>query len=85
MRFSHLQPAERAACELIQELVKELEQRLSPREQVQRHHLPSRRELARRANVDPDTLNDLLLGKTWPRIDRLIRITTAAGITLGVV
>src|SRR3954447_21738419 len=75
MRFTHLQPSERAACEFVQEVVRELEARLSPRDQVQRHHLPSRRELARRANVDPDTLNDLLLGQTWPRLDRLVRIT----------
>lgn len=85
MTFTHLPPAERAACELVQEIVQELERGLSPRSEVQRHILPSRRELARRAEVDVDTVTDLLLGRTWPRMDRLIRITTAAGVTLGVI
>jgi transcriptional regulator with XRE-family HTH domain len=52
---------------------------------VQRHDAPSRRELAQRAGITHDTLNDILLGRRWPRTDRLVRIAAAAGVTIGVV
>jgi hypothetical protein len=75
---------QRAACEFLQEIVLALEDHLAPRDQVQRHEAPSRRELAARAEIGHDSLNDILLGRVWPRSDRLARLAAAAGVTVGV-
>jgi hypothetical protein len=85
MTFADLDSAlDRAAAEFLQDVVVAIEATLAPRDQVQRHLAPSRRELAQRAGVTHSTLNDILLGRRWPRADRLLRIATAAGVTIGV-
>jgi hypothetical protein len=77
-------PAQRAAAEFVQEVVREVESRLVPRREVQRTPGLNRRELARRAGIGEDSLVEVLHGRVWPRSDRLIRIAQAAGVTVGV-
>lgn len=78
-------PAQRSACEFVQEVVREVEARLVPRSEVQRTPGLTRRELAKRAGLGEDSLVEVLHGRVWPRSDRLARIAHAAGVTVGVV
>ena len=85
MSFTHLRdPAERAACEFLQEVVNAISEHLAPVAEVQSSTAPSRRELARKVGIGHDSVNDILLGRVWPRSDRLVRMAQAAGISVGV-
>lgn len=84
-QFAHLRdPAERVACEFLQEVVNAISEHVAPVAEVQSSTAPSRRELARKVGIGNDSVNDILLGRVWPRSDRFVRMAQAAGVSIGV-
>lgn len=71
-----------ASCELVQDVVVALLEHVHAPDAA--HLSISKRELARRAGVGQATLWPLLNGELFPRIDTLVRVAQAAGISIGV-
>lgn len=72
----------RETCELMADIAEQVTRYLTPSQD--RPNPPSRREYATRVGVGHDTLIDVLKGRQFPRIDRLVAIGREAGVHLGV-
>lgn len=84
MDYSDVDPSTRAACEFLQSVVRALEAELVAPDEATRHSVGlTRSDLARRAGVSPMSVTELLAGRTFPRVDTLVRICHVAGIRLG--
>lgn len=84
MSFTGVEDRElRAACEFVQDVVAAVLEQITPTSDLS--HVPSRRRLAAELQMDPGTIFDILRGRQWPRTDRLVRLATHVGVTVGVV
>ena len=83
--FRSLDPATRAACEFLQDVVVALQSRLVEADLAHRHSTGlTRSDLARRAGVSSMSVTEFLAGRTFPRADTLLKICHTAGVNVGV-
>lgn len=85
MRYDHLPSHDRAACELMQNIVRGLEGKLVPISEANRHHVGlTRARLAQASGVSRATLNQVLSGNIFPRLDTVARLCHTADVPLEV-